>query len=73
LRPINRSEAQRPNSSLGNSSVTLLLEVPELELEAVGIRLDCAHGPTGHFAHITDHGADQLAALGFEFVVNPTG
>lgn len=51
----------------------LARQYPETEGAAVRIRLDCTEAPTGHFAHITDHAADQLDALGIDFVVNPTG
>lgn len=44
---------------------------PETAGEPVRIRLDCLEEPPGHFAHITDHAATQLAAHGIGFLVSP--
>lgn len=50
----------------------LARQYPETEGGPVRIRLDCISAPTDHFAHITEHAANQLTALGIEFVVNPS-
>lgn len=44
---------------------------PSTDGKPVRIQLDCVDAPSGHFAHLTDHAAAQLAAYGIEFRVNP--
>lgn len=44
---------------------------PETAGGPVRIRLDCLEEPRGHFAHIADHAAAQLAAHGIGFQVSP--
>jgi hypothetical protein len=44
---------------------------PETAGKPVRIRLDCLEEPRGHFAHIADHAAAQLAAHDIGFQVSP--
>jgi hypothetical protein len=50
---------------------TLVRDYPETNGQSIRIRLDCTQAPVGHFAHITDHAATQLASRGIDFEVNP--
>ncbi|GAB2698192.1 DUF6572 domain-containing protein [Thalassiella azotivora] len=52
---------------------SLTRQYPETTGLPVRIRLDCAETPHGHFAHITDHAAVQLAARGIDFVIKARG
>ena len=50
---------------------SLAKQYPETGGKPVRIRLDCTEAPTGHFAHIAKHAANQLAARDIDFQVNP--
>lgn len=49
----------------------LFRDFPETLGKPVCIRLDCTERPTGQFAHITSHAAEQLAFYHIGFEINP--
>jgi hypothetical protein len=49
----------------------LARQYPETAGESVTIRLDCAEAPTGEYAYITAHVANQLNRYGINFRISP--